>query len=310
MGQQPIEAAGPFEHLRQPLAGRCANEDVSHRSHDRRPRCRRLGGIEQRQQLEAHLPAAEGEHLDHQQPWPTRLECSDQSVAAARLEGVVDRPSRRIEQRREIRARALHRLQLQQLGTCRDRAPRPAGLPMPASPRAPPDASPERGSPSASGGRCRAGAGPRRRHRRAARQWQGPAPPPSRADRDQRHPLHVLDELVEHRLAGIGEAVIELAPRERLALEHPGDHARHFLGHRHGLPGLDVGEPEAALLLDQLDAGRLDVIGGARRVEQCREIVGLAGVAIALDEGVDVASRRRLAQDRSDLLAEAGQMVC
>ena len=71
---------------------------VAHRGDQRRLGCHRSDGVEQRQQLEAHLPPAERIGLDHHDVRPDFGEGREQHVAAARFVSVVDRLARRVGQ--------------------------------------------------------------------------------------------------------------------------------------------------------------------------------------------------------------------
>ena len=144
----------------------CAAQDVAHRADDRRAAAARSRGqLEQRQQFEAHLPAAERKQFEHQHVRIGRAPGVEQGRAAPALPCVVDRAPGLIHQGLEAQIGRARRRQLHEVHAC------PAAMPGTA---APPLASVTSQSfcgqrarqrqPPASGGRSRAGAGRRRRH--------------------------------------------------------------------------------------------------------------------------------------------------
>jgi hypothetical protein len=116
MYQKAVESLRPAEHLGQPLGLGRADQDVAHRAHEQRPRPAGPDRVEQWQQLEAHLPAAEGKHLEHDEARPPSPEGLEQVIAPPGLERLVDRPAPGIEQHLEVDAVALHGLELDELG--------------------------------------------------------------------------------------------------------------------------------------------------------------------------------------------------
>ena len=115
MDQDAIEAgADGFQELGLAIGARPVDQDVADRAEDLRPRRRRLCAVEQRDQLEAQRAAAEGKHLDHQRVGPCLVVKRQETVAAPRAPGVVDRPAMLVQQHLEGLVGRARRWQLHQ----------------------------------------------------------------------------------------------------------------------------------------------------------------------------------------------------
>ena len=137
-------------------------QDVADRGDERRLRLHGGDRVEQRQQLEPHLPATERIGLDHDD---VRLDLGkrlEQQVAAARLVGVVDRPARQVGEAGEALIGRSDRRQLDRRDARSRESRAPERRRSPPSPRSRLRPARRRRGWRGRGGRCRADAGRRR----------------------------------------------------------------------------------------------------------------------------------------------------